>query len=69
MEYSILKGDELRANRNRFSAKIGGLMREGKKDEAEEIKKEVSHINQELVNNEKQEADFANQIQEKMMKM
>lgn len=64
-----LKGDELRANRNRLSAEIGGLMREGKKDEAEKIKKEVSRINEELVNNEKQEADFASQIQEKMMKI
>lgn len=64
-----LKGDELRANRNRLSANIGALMREGKKDEAEEIKKEVSRINEELVNNEKQEADFASQIQEKMMKI
>lgn len=44
-----LKGDELRANRNRLSANIGALMREGKKDEAEEIKKEVSRINEELV--------------------
>lgn len=64
-----LKGDELRANRNRLSANIGALMREGKKDEAEEIKKEVSRINKELVDNEKQEADFASQIQEKMMKI
>ncbi len=64
-----LKGDELRANRNRLSANIGALMREGKKDEAEEIKKEVSRINEELVDNEKQEADFASQIQEKMMKI
>ena len=66
---ATLKGDELRANRNRLSANIGALMREGKKDEAEEIKKEVSRINEELVNNEKQEADFASQIQEKMMKI
>ena len=64
-----LKGDELRANRNRLSAEIGGLMREGKKDEAEKIKQEVSRINEELVDNEKQENELASKIQEKMMKM
>ncbi len=64
-----LKGDELRANRNRLSAEIGGLMREGKKDEAEKIKQEVSRINEELVDNEKQENELASKIQEKMMKI
>ena len=32
----------LRANRNKLSKQIGGLMAQGKKDEAEEIKKEVT---------------------------
>ncbi len=64
-----LKGDELRASRNRLSAEIGGLMREGKKEEAEKIKAEVSRINEELVDNEKQENELASQIQEKMMKI
>lgn len=64
-----LKGDELRANRNRLSSEIGGLMREGKKDEAEKIKQEVSRINEELVDNEKQENELASKIQEKMMKI
>ena len=32
------KDDDLRAQRNSLSGQIGGLMREGKKDEAEQIK-------------------------------
>ena len=33
-----LNGDELRAKRNSLSDKIGSLMREGKKEEAEQTK-------------------------------
>ena len=35
------EGDELRAKRNALSKSIGGLMKDGKKDEAEEVKAEV----------------------------
>ena len=47
-----LHGDELRAQRNTLSNQIGGLMRDGKKDEAEQVKAEVKKINDELVENE-----------------
>ena len=50
-----LHGDELRAQRNTLSNQIGGLMRDGKKDEAEQVKAEVKKINDELVENEKLE--------------
>ncbi len=33
-----LAGDEFRSKRNTLSNQIGGLMRDGKKDEAEKIK-------------------------------
>ena len=49
-------GDELRMNRNSLSSTIGNLMREGKKEEAEQIKLKVNKINEELLENEKQEA-------------
>ena len=39
-----LHGDELRAQRNSLSTQIGGLMREGKKDEAEKVKAEVKKL-------------------------
>ena len=45
-------GDELRTNRNSLSSQIGLLMREGKKNEAEEIKAKVIKINDALVENE-----------------
>ena len=40
-----LKGDNLRASKNEKSALIGKLMREGKKDEVGEIKKEIASAN------------------------
>ena len=36
------EADGLRADRNRFSKEIGNLMRQGKKEEAEEMKKKVT---------------------------
>ncbi|MCO4747874.1 MAG: serine--tRNA ligase [Proteobacteria bacterium] len=38
----IAEGDELRSARNTLSKQIGGLMREGKRDEAEQIKAKVA---------------------------
>ena len=64
-----LKGDELRSSRNTLSSQIGALMKQGKKEEAEEIKKQVQNINQELIENEKLEADYATQIKDRMMKI
>ena len=63
------KGDELRKNRNSLSTQIGNLMREGKKEEAEEIKKKVSSINESLVENEKLEEEYSSKIKELMMKI
>ena len=36
------EADDLRANRNKLSKQIGALMGQGKKEEAEEVKKQVS---------------------------
>ena len=43
------RGDELRANRNSVSKQIGQLMKAGKKDEAEEAKKQVTEMADELL--------------------
>ena len=48
-----LKGDTLRSERKSLSSKIGELMKSGKKEEAEEIKKQVNDINAKLEENEK----------------
>ena len=66
---ATLKGDELRSKRNSLSSEIGNLMRNGKKDEAEKIKAEVQTINDELVENEKLEAKYAEEINSRMMKI
>ncbi len=57
-----LHGDELRAQRNSLSTQIGGLMRDGKKDEAEKI-------NDELAENEKLEAEYSEKVTNIMMKI
>ncbi len=64
-----LHGDELRAQRNSLSTQIGGLMRDGKKDEAEKIKAEVKKINDELAENEKLEAEYSEKVTKIMMKI
>ena len=63
------KGDELRSKRNSLSSEIGNLMKSGKKSEAEEIKSEVAKINSELEENEKLEAEYAEEIKSRMMKI
>lgn len=65
----IVKGDELRAQRNNFSKEIGNFMREGKKEEAESMKAKVNAINEELLENEKLEAEYSQKVTEIMMKI
>ena len=64
---ATVKGDELRNRRNTLSNQIGSLMRDGKKDEAENIKAEVKKINDELEANEKLEAEYSDEIKKRMM--
>ena len=64
-----LKGDELRMKRNNLSDQIGGLMRNGKKDEAEKVKLEVKAINEQLAENEKLEAEYSEKVTGIMMKI
>ena len=61
------KGDTLRSEKNTLSSKIGLLMREGKKEEAESTKKKVSQINEEISLCEKEEETLEQEIKEKMM--
>ena len=64
-----LNGDNLRSERKNLSAQIGGLMKNGQKEEAEKIKQQVQKINEELDKNEKLETEYTEQIKEKMMKI
>ena len=45
---ALQRGEELRANRNKLSKQIGMLMGQGKREEAEEVKKQVAAQAQEL---------------------
>ena len=61
--------DDLRMQRNSKSKEIGSLMGQGKKEEAEKIKAEVSEINAKLEANEGREAKLKEEIKERMMKI
>ena len=61
------KGDDLRALKNSKSALIGALMREGKKEEAEQVKIDVSKYGTELEELGRKEEELEKVIREKMM--
>jgi len=61
------KGDDLRALKNTKSSEIGALMREGKKDEAEIVKVEISKYGDEITELGKKEEEFEKKIKEIMM--
>ena len=62
-----LEGDNLRSEKNNISDKIGTLMREGKKDEAEALKYEVTKMNEKIDALEKEEAKIGIQLKDRMM--
>ena len=62
-----LEGDNLRSEKNQASSQIGSLMREGKKDDAEELKKKVVEINERLTSLEKEEVELNTILRAKMM--
>ena len=64
-----LSGDTLRMERNSLSKEIGNLMREGKKDEAENTKAKVNEINSKLENIEKDTDEYSIKIKEIMMRI
>ncbi|MBR0129894.1 MAG: serine--tRNA ligase, partial [Firmicutes bacterium] len=61
------RGDALRAARNNLSKQIGGLMKAGKKEEAEEIKKQVNEMADELTALEEKEERLGEEIKTRMM--
>ena len=61
------KADELRANRNKLSKEIGGLFAQGKKEEAEQLKAQVTAQGEELAKLEAQEEELAKKVTEIMM--
>ena len=61
------RGDELRQQRNTISKEIGKLMSQGKKDEAQEVKKQVQAIAGELEGMERKEAEMTAEIRKRML--
>lgn len=64
---SKLKGDQLRANKNKISSQIGQLMKEKKFTEAEEIKKQVKENNEKIEELTRLELELEQKIKEKML--
>ncbi len=60
-------GDNLRAQRNKLSAQIGSLVREGKTAEVEAIKAEVKADADKLLEIEKEQAGLDEEIKKRMM--
>ncbi len=61
------EGDELRNSRNKISKQIGALMAQGKKDEAEAVKAEVTRNAERLSQLEAEERELGEEITKRMM--
>ena len=62
-----VKVDTLKADKNRLSGEIGKLMKEGKREEAEEIKANIAKTADEIAANEKEFEELTKTIKDKMM--
>ena len=65
----LTKASDLRAMRNKLSKEIGTFMREGKKDEAENNKKQVNEMADELKVLEEKEEQYGKELKDIMMKI
>ncbi|MCR4797849.1 MAG: serine--tRNA ligase [Lachnospiraceae bacterium] len=61
------EGDDLRNLRNTLSKQIGALMKDGKKDEAEEVKKQVTANAERLAQLEEEQRKLQDEIKKRMM--
>ena len=61
------EADGLRANRNKISKQIGGLMAQGKREEAEALKQEVTNQSERLAELEEKEAQLSEKVLKIMM--
>lgn len=60
------KADDLKAERNKISKQIGALMGQGKKEEAEEVKKQVADHGEKIAKLDKEQSEAAARLQEIM---
>ena len=68
-EYRALKSkaDDLRNQRNVLSKQIGGLMSQGKKEEAEQVKAQVKAVGDEITASEEKEIQLEQDIRSRML--
>jgi len=64
---SKTRGDEIRASRNKISKEIGMLMKQGKKEEAEQAKQKVKDLDAEQIALEEKEANLEKEIRQRML--
>ena len=64
---AITEGDGLRAQRNKLSKSIGALMAQGKKDEAEAVKQQVTEQADRLKELEMREAELQEEVRQRML--
>ena len=62
-----VKADGLKADKNKLSGEIGKLMKDGKKEEAEEIKKKIALTAEEITKLEEEQVVLSKDIKDKMM--
>ena len=61
------EADDLRSEKNKLSDQIGLLMREGKKDEAMDIRTKISEITDKITKLEENETEYENEVKKRMM--
>ena len=64
---AITEGEGLRARRNKLSKSIGALMAQGKRDEAEEVKRQVTEQADRLKALEAREAELEEEVRKRML--
>ena len=62
-----VKVDGLKADKNKLSGEIGKLMKDGKKEEAEQVKKTIAESAEEITKLEEEQNELNTKIKEKMM--
>ncbi|MBQ0065672.1 MAG: serine--tRNA ligase [Firmicutes bacterium] len=64
-----LKGDDLKAKTKKISKEIGALMKQGKKEEAEQVKQEIANIKNEIASLGEKENELRESVRSKMLQI
>ncbi|MDO4468180.1 MAG: serine--tRNA ligase [Bacillota bacterium] len=64
-----VKGDELKAQSKKISKEIGALMKQGKKEEAEQVKQDIANMKNEIANLGERENQLRESVRSKMLQI